>query len=153
MELIEPKDASVTTQKDDARNYVFSKFPAVSGREIAAKYPLSNMPSVGDYGVSEDTMLKLMCYVAVRLDGGQLLPLTTKALVNNHVPDWETLVKIEGGMLEYNTSFFSNGKASIFLVGLGQAAKSWVTSTLTDLLAQSSRPAKRRSTNSKRSTR
>lgn len=153
MELLEPKDVPVTTQKGDVRTYVLSKFPATDGREIAAKYPLSNMPKIGDYGVSEETMLKLMAFVAVRQDSGQLLRLTTKALVNNHVPDWETLVRIEGGMLEYNTSFFSNGKASTFLAGIGQAARSWITSTLTDLLEQSSRQAKPRSTNSARSTR
>src|SRR5262249_48181405 len=81
------------------------------GREIVAKYPISALPKLGDYAVSEETMLKLMSFVAVD-NNGQPLRLSTKALVNNHVPDFETLAKIEMAMFEYNCSFFRNGTLS-----------------------------------------
>jgi hypothetical protein len=145
--VIEPKDVTLGTKPDGtARIYVLSKFPAVAGREIVAKYPLSGLPKLGDYKVNEETMLKLMCYVGVPRDGAEPLMLTTRALVDNHVPDWETLAQLEGGMLEYNCSFFGNGKASTFFAGLGETARTWILSTLTVLSAQSSPPTKPPST-------
>ena len=136
--MIQPKTVTITTMAGDKRDYVLSKFPAIAGREIIAKYPLSSMPKLGDYAVSEETMLKLMAFVGVPLDNGSTLALTTKALVNNHVPDWETLAKLEIEMLEYNTSFFSIGKISKGLKGFEGTLQASVTRILTDLLARSS---------------
>src|SRR5690606_30555849 len=98
----------------------------------------SGMPKLGDYAVNEETMIKLMGFVAVPSDTGEPLRLSTRALIDNHVPDWETLGKIEVGMLEYNCSFFGNGRVLTFLEGLGQKAQALITKTLTDYLAQSS---------------
>lgn len=113
--MIEPQEIQVVTQKGDEKTFIISKFPAIQGREIICKYPLSGMPKLGDYQVNEETMLKLMSFVAVPLENGDILKLNTKALVDNHMPDWETLAKIEMKMLEYNCSFFQNGIISAFL--------------------------------------
>ena len=128
--MIEPKELEL-----EGKVYILSKFPAVAGREIIAKYPVANMPKLGDYGVSEETMLKLMAFVGVKTDAGPLM-LTTKALVDNHVPSWETLAKLEWSMMEYNCSFFQNGKVSTFLEGLTAKLPQLITKTLTDSLAQ-----------------
>lgn len=143
--MIEPKDITIQTMGGEQRTYILSKFPAIAGREIVAKYPLSNAPKLGDYAVSEETMLKLMRYVGVPMDSGSPLMLTTSALVNNHVPDWETLAKLEMAMLEYNTSFFSRGKIFGFLAGVEAKLPALITRILTDLSAQSSAAAKPRS--------
>ena len=143
--MIEPKEITIQTMAGDHRTYTLSKFPAIAGREIVAKYPMSNAPKLGDYAVSEETMLKLMRYVGVPMDTGTPLMLTTAALVNNHVPDWETLAKLEMAMLEYNTSFFSRGKISGFLAGVEAKLPALITRILTDLSAQSSAAAKPRS--------
>lgn len=108
MDLIQPKPFQTTDQDGNPRTYILSKFPAVDGREIVAKYPISALPKLGDYAVSEETMLKLMSFVAVD-NNGTPLRLSTRALVNNHVPDFETLAKIEMAMMEFNCSFFRNG--------------------------------------------
>lgn len=140
--MIEPKELPVTTQAGDKRVFLLSKFPAIQGREIIAKYPLSAMPKLGDYEVNEETMLKLMAFVAIPRESGEPLRLTTRALVDNHVPDWETLARIEMAMLEYNVSFFGNGKGSTFLDAIAQKAQAFLSKTLTDLLAQSSQTEK-----------
>lgn len=145
--MIEPKEITITTMAGADKTYILSKFPAIAGREIVAKYPLSSMPKLGDYAVSEETMLKLMRYVSVPLDSGQTLALTTSALVNNHVPEWETLAKLEVAMLEYNTSFFSVGKISTALGAFEARLPALITQILTGLSAQSSQAAKPRSTN------
>lgn len=136
--MLQPKEITITTQAGEDRVYVLSKFPAVQGREIIAKYPLSAMPKLGDYAVNEETMLKLMAFVAVPRDTGEPLRLSTRALVDNHVPEWETLARIEVAMMEYNVSFFGNGKGSTFLEAIAKKAQAFLSRTLTDLSAQSS---------------
>lgn len=145
--LLQPLEKEI-----DGKVFVLSKFPAVAGREIVAKYPLSGMPKLGDYKVNEETMLKLMSFVAVRLDSGADLVLASRALVDNHVPSWETLAKIEWAMMEYNCSFFGNGRASTFFDGIAQKLPSMITSILTDLSLQLSARNKQPSTNSEPST-
>lgn len=142
--MIEQKEITIETQRGESRVYILSKFPAIQGREIIAKYPLSAMPKLGDYAVNEETMLKLMAFVAVPQEGRDPLRLTTRALVDNHVPDWETLARIEFGMMEYNVSFFGNGKGSTFLEAITRKAQAFLTKTLTDLSAQSSPKEKQR---------
>ena len=135
--MIQPKTVTIETQGGEVREYIISKFPAVAGREIIAKYPLSNMPKLGDYGVSEETMLKLMAHVAVVKvnDKGESVEyaLKTRALVDNHVPDWETLAKLEMLTMEYNCSFFQNGRALNTLQGLARKAMPKIIETLTTL--------------------
>jgi hypothetical protein len=119
----------------EGKTYILSKFPAVAGREIIAKYPVANMPKLGEYGVSEETMLKLMSFVWVKTDG-EPIKLATKALVDNHVPSWEVLAKLEWSMMEYNCSFFQNGKVSTFLEGITAKLPQLITKMLTDSLGQ-----------------
>lgn len=143
-DLLEPKEVEIDLPDGTKKTYILSKFPAIQGREIVCKYPLSGMPKLGDYQVNEETMLKLMGFVAVP-HGDGVLRLSTKELVNNHVKSWETLAKLEIGMMEYNCSFFGNGRGSNFLSGLAQKAQALIIKTLMDLSAQSSQKAAPRS--------
>jgi hypothetical protein len=140
--MIQPKEITIETQGGASRTFILSKFPAIQGREIIAKYPLSAMPKLGDYAVNEETMLKLMAFVAVPQDGNPPLALTTRALIDNHCGDWETLAKIEVAMMEYNVSFFGNGKGSTFLEAITLKAQQFLSKTLTDLSVQFSQKAK-----------
>jgi hypothetical protein len=150
--MLYPREFIVKTQAGTEKTYVISKFPAIAGREIVAKYPLSGLPKIGDYKVNEETMLKLMAFVAVRTDEGKDLMLTTKAMVDNHVPDWETLGRIEIEMMGYNCSFFQNGEVSNFFDNLKLKAQQWSSSTLTDLLGQLSQVIKQASKSSETNT-
>lgn len=142
-EFLEPKQVEI-----DGCSFIISKFPAVEGREIYAKYTSSNIPKVGQYEASEAIMLKMMTYVQrVPADGTDPVRLQTKALVNNHVPNWEVLAKLEWAMLQYNFSFFQNGKASGFLEKLGVLAQSKASEMLTGLLGKLSQAEKRPSKN------
>lgn len=147
--LLEPKELVLTDRAGKERTFILSKFPAIAGREIVTKYPVSNIPKIGEYQQSEEVMLKLMAFVAVPRDTGGELTLTTRALVDNHVGDWETLAKVEWAMLEYNCSFFGQGSNSDFLESLSKKAVTWITQTLTPLLERSSQAAKQASESSK----
>lgn len=142
--MIEPKEVEIDLPDGTKKTYVLSKFPAIQGREIVAKYPMSAMPKLGDYEVNEETMVKLMGFVGVP-HGDGVLRLSTRALIDQHVKSWETLARIEVGMLEYNCSFFGNGRASTFFAGIAQKAQALITKTLTDLSHQSSPKGERRS--------
>ena len=134
--LLDPQELEL-----DGKTYLIGKWPAVAGREIIAGYPLTALPKIGEYKANEEIMLKLMRHVAVVLPAGEPLILATRALVDNHVSDWEILAKIEFAALERNCSFFRDGRLSGFLGNAAQMAKSWITRTLTDSLAPLSRPA------------
>lgn len=149
--MIEPKEVIINYDGEDYK-FNISKFPATVGREIISKYPVSNLPKIGDYAVSEETMLKLMGYVE-RVYDDRTQPLTNKALVDNHVPNWEILAQLEMAMIQYNCSFFRNGKGLDFLKKLQSLAEPKITEMLTALSGKSSPQAKRAYTNSKRSTR
>lgn len=148
MTLIETKPLTLTTQAGVTKTFILSKFPAVAGREIVTKYPVSNIPKIGEYQQSEEVMLKLMAFVAVQPDNGsEPIRLTTRALVDNHCDDWETLAKLEWAQLEYNVSFFERARSSDFLESLTSKAAPLITKILTGLSQPSSPAGKRRSTN------
>lgn len=119
--LLQPQPLTIVDMDGVTREFLISKFPAIAGREIIAKYPLSAVPKLGDYGVNEATMFKLMTYVSVKAGDGYIRLLTAE-MINNHVGDWETLAKIESAMLEYNTSFFKGGFVQGFMEVLVQKA-------------------------------
>lgn len=151
-ELIKPKSITVKDIDGDEHEYFISRFPATKGREILARYPISNIPKLGQYVQSKETMLELMQYVDVVLSNGERLRATTQAVIDNHVPDGETLIKIEFEMLRYNTSFFGVVGSSGLVDGLVKKYLPLIMQTLTETLAQSSPPDKQASSNSEQST-
>lgn len=100
--MIEPKTVEL-----GGKTYLLGKFPATVGREILMQYPTSAMPKIGDYKTNHALMLRIMSYVGVQVEGREEpLMLTTEALVNNHVTNAETLVKLEWAMVQHNFDFF-----------------------------------------------
>lgn len=145
--LIDPLEITVEDQ-GISRQYVISKFPAVAGREIIAGYPMTSLPKIGDYKHNEELMLKLLSYVAAfKPENNETIRLTTRALVDNHVPSWEMLMKIEMQMLEYNCSFFKDGRISNFLRDSVQKLPQWISKIVTASLEQLSPKEKPPSTN------
>lgn len=136
MELIQREEITVTTGAGDDVTYVISKLPATVAREVITQYPLSAIPKLGDYSRNEELMLKMMRYAGVANKGpnGDDLVFRTRELIDNHVPDFETLARLEMAMLEKNCSFFARGKASNFLGSLVEKVQALITSTLTDSL-------------------
>lgn len=148
MTLIDPKEITLKLPDGTEKVYILSKFPAVQGREIICKYPMSALPKLGDYGVSQETMVKLMSYIGVKLDGkDEPQMLKTIELINSHVPGPVALMRLEGQMLNYNVDFLQLVKSLGGLGGLSQMLHQLVTKTLTDLSGPSSAKAEQPSTN------
>ena len=149
--LIKPKEITVIDSDRQQHTFIISRLPATIGREILAKYPLSNAPRIGDYEVSKEAMLKMMAYVAVEKEGQEIY-LKTSTLIDNHVPDGEALIRLELEMLKYNTSFFGNGGSQNFLqylLGKLSGSLPSIIKTLMASLPSSSQPASPLSQNSK----
>lgn len=145
--MLEPKLHPVNMPNGTVKTFILHKFPATDGREIVATYPVANMPKLGEYKVSDAIMLKLMSFVAVQPESGDPIRLTTRDLVNNHVPDWEVLARLELAMMEYNVSFFGQERRSVFLDGLKTQLHPWISKILTGFSEQLSQQVKQPSTN------
>ena len=138
--LINPKEITIEFEGEQLR-FNIGKFPATVGREIISKYPIENMPKVGDYKVSEETMFKLMNYVE-RVYDDHTQVLTNRTLIDNHIPSWEVLVKIEAYVIDYNCSFFELGKVLNSLKEWKALAKPKNIKTLMDSLVSLSQAEK-----------
>jgi hypothetical protein len=136
--MIKSKEVSLKNQDGVEKTFVLSRLPAVPMREVMAKYPVSNIPKLGEYQASKEVMLLLLSHVAVMVPGrDDPLPLSTEGLINNHVDDGEQLLRLEFAMLEYNTSFFGQGGGSNFLGALIKKHLPLIIQTLTDSLPPS----------------
>lgn len=125
--LIKPLEIEVKDIDGNLHKYTISRLPAVAGREILAKYLGGTMPKIGDYKDNHESMLKMMKYVAVEIDG-ELQTLQTQALIDNHIPDTECLLRLEIEMIRHNTSFFGNAGSSNLLDFLLQKIKASIPS-------------------------
>jgi len=135
-DLLQPKTLELIAQDGKSYAFILSKIPAVQCREIITQYPMTAMPKIGDYKANETLMLKMMNYVGVDLNGA-VMRLSTEALVNNHVPDFEVLMRLEAAMIDYNCSFFTRGTGSTFFALIEEKAMQWISKTLTALSEQS----------------
>lgn len=145
--LLEPKEIEV-----DGKKYIISKFPAFDGREIVLHYTKAHLLNINSVEKQEEVVIKLMNFVAVVLEDGRQLRLSTRALINNHVPSWETLTKLEAQMMTYNCSFFQNGEGLNFLKRLETFAQKKITEMLISLSQSLSIVNKQRSGNSSTDT-
>lgn len=141
--MIEPKKVDIK-----GRTFFLSKFPATAGYEIATQLPMQGIPKIGDFAAHQELISKLMCYVGVQSEGMDTPQmLTTQALVDNHTGDWETYALIVKEMMVYNCSFLTDGVIFNLFDDYAKKALVWISSTLTDLLAQSSPTEKQPLTN------
>ena len=141
--LIEPKEITINYEGEDLK-FNIGKFPATVGREIITQYPVNNIPKLGNYLESENIMLKLMHHVE-RIYEDRTQELSSKALIDNHVPSWEVLIKLEAYVLDYNCSFFDLGKVLNSLKEWKALAKPKSIKTLMDSLVKLSQAAEQAS--------
>lgn len=132
----------------DGKEFVISKLPATVGREILYKYTSAgkNILTNGDYSVSEEVMLKMMSYVGIYVDN-RLVEFKTAEVINNHVKNAMTLLKLEKEMWSYNFDFFTPDKISTFFSRLSELTEHKTTAILTGLLDKLSQTVKQHSTN------
>lgn len=146
MNLIKPTEVTIADLDGVERTYRIGRFPALVGLDIIAKVP-SNVASLSKQLPHLRQLVLQMCqYVAVDVpldDGGSReVTLSTAALVDNHVPDGQTLLHLCFEIMRHNTSFFGSGDQSVLDFLLAKLADSLpkITQTLMQSL-QSSFPS------------
>ena len=147
-DFMDPKTID-TVSNGKTRQYVISKLPlfpdgvnvSMGSREFCSQWLSTGLPKIGDYKANEAISLTMFKYVAAKV-GDTFIPLETAALVNNHVGDVATCLKIEGAMLEHNLGFSVPEKISGLLDKLSSILDQSSTKILTGLQAQLSAQAK-----------
>lgn len=137
--LIEPKEFKITDRKGRERTYILSQIPATYSREIVAQWTVNALPKIGDYAVNHEMMMKIMSYVGVP-NGGSTIRLSSRELVDNHVPDLFVLEMLEKEMAQYNWDFFLGEELSNLKERFIRIFSIWLTQILTDSFRQSSKP-------------
>ena len=151
--MIQPKTYTVEDQQGKSHTYIIGKIPYMDGgREVCSQYITTAAPKLGDYCRNEELAKKIFKHVAVVLEDGTERPLSTDALINNHIPDFATGLKVEGAALEHNVGFSILGKLQEYQAEWAGTFQDLITKILTQLRPQSSPPKRQRSKNSERST-
>ena len=133
--FLEPKEVEIEDKVANVKKtFVISKIPAFQARTIMLQYvPTQLMNFNKDEAKVEEMIMKLLFYVGVKLEDGRVLRLETRDLINNHCPSFETIIQLEGQMIDYNTSFFRDGKGLAFFQRLEALATEKITGILTVL--------------------
>ncbi len=128
--LLEPKEVEINGYK-----FIISKMPCTVAQEVIFNLPTGLIPIISEFKKTEEQAFKMLSFCErVYSDGKNNVPLISKAIIDNHVPDFNTLIKLEYECLNYNFDFFGNGRALDFLNKGVSLAKSSVSEILTDLL-------------------
>ena len=130
--LLEPKEIEINGQQ-----FIISKMPCTVAQEVIFNLPNGLIPIMSDFKKAEEQAFKMLAYCErVYTDGRSSVPLISKAIIDNHVNDFDTLRKLEWECLQYNFSFFMDGRALNFLNEGISLAKSNLSEILTDLLGR-----------------
>ena len=136
-EFLQPTQIAITAQDGTELQFFISKFPATVGRRIVTQYPITGAPRVGDYDANVLLMHMMLGFTAAVTDAGPVV-LSTEALIDNHTRDYETLMRLEYAMMEYNCSFLRAGKLSNYLELVTGKFNGLITEILTRYSQQSS---------------
>ena len=108
--MIEPKTVEIEDQQGKTHTFKIGEMPYLDGgREVCSQYITTAAPLVGKYKENQELAVKMFRHISkVTEDGGEI-KLTTEALINNHIPDFMTGVRLEVAALEHNVGFSAIG--------------------------------------------
>ena len=106
--LLDPKEVCIADKDGHQHTYKIGKVPYAAGGRRLAVEAISKLKKL-DYIDDPDLARMMFRHVAVMTSDGQEIILSTDELVNNHVPDIPTGLKIEMALVEHNTGFSPAG--------------------------------------------
>lgn len=128
--LLQPKEVEINGFK-----FIISKMPCTVAQKVLCQLPSGIIPLISSFSKSEEQLFKMLSYCErVYTDGRANVPLVSKTIIDNHVPNFDTLYKLEWEALQYNFDFFEQGKLLNFLNEGLSLAESKASEILTDLL-------------------
>lgn len=123
MNLIQEKEVSIETQSGEPAVFFIGKFPADPGLELAVEVgciAAELAANRADPAKICQTINKSLSYSEAVTKDGNRVRLTTQALRDNHIPDWEAKLALFVEIAKYNISFFQTGRPSSYLNSMMQ---------------------------------
>ena len=112
-DLLQPTEITITDINDQEHRYNIGKVPYMAGgRELAVDYLAS--AKRGNYKRNQELAAMMFKHIEAITPDGDHIRLTTSALVDNHVPDIPTGLKLELAIAEHNLGFSIAGKIRVF---------------------------------------
>ena len=127
--LLAPKEVSI-----NGCRFLISRMPCMTAQEVIVRIPAGILPLINQYTISEEMVVKMLSCCQRMYDDKPNVPLISKEIINNHVPDFDTLLQLENECLKYNYDFFNQGKVLTFLAKGLSHVESRLSVILTDLL-------------------
>ena len=127
--LLEPKEVTIKGCK-----FVISKMPCLAAQEVIIRIGSGIIPLINQYAISEDMVIKMLSCCQRVYEDKPNVPLISKDIINNHIPDFEVLIQLENECLKYNYDFFAQGRLLNFLNKGLSLAESKLSKILMDLL-------------------
>ena len=132
--MLDPKEVTIEDRNGKEHHYVVGRLPyGAGGREVCSQYISTALPKVGNYAENEKIAKIMLKHVAIILDDGKQLRLSTDELVNNHIPDFITGIKLEVEALEHNAGFSVAGKVQEYQQQWEQDIPAFIMKILTQL--------------------
>lgn len=103
--LQKPKNINIIDIDGNNRKFTIHRVPPLVGRKISLQVIQSLLPKKfgGEYALNEELSTILLSYVTVKIGDNDSVPLDHEDMINNHVGDYQTLLKLEMNMIRYNT--------------------------------------------------
>ena len=155
IEAVSPSGANLIAPKLIEINgckFIISKMPCTVAQEVIVQLPAGFIPIINNFSKSQEMAFKMLSYCERVYDDRANVPLISKELIDNHVPDFNTLIKLETACINHNYDFFENGAVWNFLTKGLCRAESSLSKILMDSLDKLLQAEKQHSTNSKQST-
>lgn len=137
--LLKPKSIEIKGCK-----FIISQLPCTAAQEIAVRLPQGLIPILGNFTHAEEMYIKMLSYCERVYDDGRHVKLINKDIIDNNIPDFETLLKLEREVIEYNYGFFDIEKVLILLNDLLSRVESKASGILMDLLDKLSQAEEQR---------
>jgi len=134
MELIKPKEIEVKDIDGDTHKIIISRFNALDGYEIVANFPKTVFNKGESFAQHREVLVKILSHCEKVKPDGEKIRLTTEGLINNHITDFEMILKILKEMGEYNTNFLQVFKKQDILTKLQEKLPSIATKIITTSL-------------------
>lgn len=127
--LLAPKEVTI-----NGCRFLISRMPCMTAQEVIVRIPAGILPLINQYTISEEMVVKMLSCCQRVYDDRPNVPLISKEIINNHIPDFDTLLQLENECLRYNYDFFNQGKVLTFLAKGLSRVESSLSGILTDLL-------------------
>ena len=98
--LLEPKEVTIKGCK-----FIISKMPCLAAQEVIIRIGSGIIPLINQYAISEDMVIKMLSCCQRVYEDKPNVPLISKDIINNHIPDFEVLIQLENECLKYNYDF------------------------------------------------